>query len=198
MVTNTDKKVALPFTMQQQLGHALCWAAVGTSCALFYNLNSGWTQCKLAGASMKPSPGDCCANPENSPCDTPWYLQNDEDLGSFVTAKIDNNFHKDFISFAQLMNELDQGRVVAYLLEMSIDGEITNMSTFSHFIAIAGYESTATEQNVVVYDPFFGTSEMAYKEFVTNYKCQGGRVEGHKVTHSLVRYTFFSIPDKTS
>ncbi|GAB2576074.1 C39 family peptidase [Spirosoma areae] len=198
MATTTKKKVALTFAMEPQLGHAMCWAAVGASCALFYDPTSGWTQCKLASASITPSPGDCCANPENSPCDITWYLQNKEDIGSFVTAKIAHNFHKGFIPFSQLMNELDQGRVVAYLLEMDIDGEIANMTKFSHFMVIAGYESTDTEQNVIIYDSYFGKSEMAYKEFVTNYKCQGDSVDGHKITRSLVEYTFFSIPAKKS
>ncbi|QJW90116.1 hypothetical protein HNV11_12380 [Spirosoma taeanense] len=198
MVTNTVKKRLLDFTMETQLGHALCWAAVGTSCALFYDSNSSWTQCTLASASITPAPGDCCSDPENSPCDIPWFLQNKQDIGSFVTAGIADNFHKDFISFTQLMEQLDQGRLVAYLLELDIDGEIADMDKFSHFVVIAGYESTTTEQNVTVYDPYFGTSEMPYKEFVTNYKCHGGSVLGHKVTHSLVEYTFFSKPAKKS
>ena len=198
MGTDKNKKLLLDFSMETQLGDAMCWAAVGSSCALFYDPTSGWNQCKLASASIIPSPGDCSKDPEHSACDIPWYLQNKENIGSFVTAGIDNNFKKGHISFQQLMNELDQGRVVAYLLEIDIDGKIDNMSHFTHFLVIAGYDSTGTEQNVTIYDPFFGKSDMPYNEFVANYKCQGGSVEGHKITKGLVEYTFFSKPDKKS
>jgi len=197
MSAKKEKKVSLDFTMQQQLGHAMCWAAVGTSCALFYDSDSKWTQCKLASQSIGPDTGDCCANPEDSPCDIVWYLQNDENLGSFVTAGIARGYKKGFLPYKKLVGELDAGRIIAFLLRMDIDGTINNRNEFSHFVAIAGYEWTDSEENVTIYDSFFGKSEMPYKEFVTNYKCHGGTVLGHAVKDSLVEYTFFSTPTST-
>ena len=194
MTPTTRKKVVLQFTMQDQLGDAMCWAAVGVSCVNFYDPGSKWTQCQLAKESMVPHPHDCCANAEHSPCNTPWYLQNEKGIGSFVTAQIADNFQEGFISFEQLMAELDQGRPVAYLLEIDIDGVLDGRSKFTHFLIVAGYEQTTSEQNVVIYDSYFHKSEMAYQEFVTNYKCHGGVILGHNVTRGLVQYTFFSKP----
>jgi len=44
--------------MQQQTNW--CWAAVGTSTTLFFDPTNALTQCALAGAFLKQSPGFCC------------------------------------------------------------------------------------------------------------------------------------------
>lgn len=44
MATKKRKKNVLKFSMQHQKEDAWCWAAVGTSCALFYAPDSGWHQ----------------------------------------------------------------------------------------------------------------------------------------------------------
>jgi hypothetical protein len=183
MVTQTAQKVSLGFVIQQQEKVTWCWSAVGTSCALFYNSASGWTQCKMATKAIQPSPGNCCGETAIPACDVTWFLENsDRSLGSFIVADIANGFVKGAIPFAQVMAELDAKRPVAYRLKLDYEG-----MTMFHFVVIAGYEVTdAGKQIVSVYDSFFGNAEMEYSRFISNYKYKGS------VTH-----TFLTTPNKS-
>ncbi len=72
-----------------------CWAAVGAACAIFMDKKSGWTQCKMAGESIVPSPGNCCIYPmpNGNKCVQTWYLLNqNQNMGAFYTAGIANGF----------------------------------------------------------------------------------------------------------
>ena len=57
----------LTFDEQLQQQSNWCWAATGTSVALFYDASPAWTQCTLADAAL--GFGGCCAAPNG------WQLQ---------------------------------------------------------------------------------------------------------------------------
>jgi hypothetical protein len=217
MPTKKAKKNVLNFTMQPQQQFAWCWAAVGTSCAHFYDPDSTWTQCKLASASIEPSPGNCCDDPESLDCDKPWYLITPNNQGSFVTTHIPSSFVTGALPVDKLMTEIDQGRLVAFKLEITlehaldfnIDGQEIKIPKFGHFVVIAGYEASMAspnDQNVMVYvhDPFSldkGYSTMTYEVFQTNYKCHGGVVADANSTNGIdsvtgcrVTHSFFTSP----
>jgi len=201
MATKKIKKNVLDFVMQSQQQFAWCWAAVGTSCAHFYDHHSTWTQCKVASASIEPSPGNCCDKPSSLVCDKPWYLITSQKQGSFVTTHISSIIVMGALPVDKLMTEIDQGRLVAYRLEIklehvldfNIDDQDISFQVFGHFVVIAGYESPASspnDENVMVYvhDPFSlekGYSIMAYEVFQTNYKCHGGTVADPKSTNGM-------------
>lgn len=175
-------KTSLQFTIQQQLLPTWCWSAVGTSIALFYNPNSGWTQCKMATEALLPAPGNCCNKPLPSPCNTTWFLQNaDGTKGSLIKAEIANGFVAGAIPYDKLRTELDAGRIVAYRLQLEVEGQ-----KMFHFVAAAGYDNSGDTPMVSIFDSFFGNSVMPYDEFIQHYKYQGF------VTHS-----FFTIPQRT-
>lgn len=216
MATKKKKKTLLDFKMQAQLQPAWCWTAVGTSCALFYDPDSGWTQCKVASKSIVPSPGNCCANPSGLQCDVPGPLLNDNNQGSLATTHIPSRFEEGAIPVRRLIAELDQGRIVAYRLQITLQNEIdltvggneVKMAQFFHFVVIAGYEfsGSADDKNVTVYvyDPFSletGYSTMSYDVFQTAYKCHGGAVpdpthEGapDNETGCTITHSYFTSP----
>ncbi len=209
------KKKVLDFTMQPQEQFAWCWAAVGTSCALFYDPNSGWTQCKVASKSIVPAPGNCCgANASGFKCNLPWPLLNKDNQGSFVTTHIPSRFVEGAIPVQTLIEEINKGQLLAYRLEIKLDHEIDIIPGpeeklipgFWHFVVIAGYQFSGpvNDQNVTVYvhDPFSlekGYSTMTYEVFQKNYQCHGGAIsdlDNHpdQQTNCKITHTFFTSP----
>ena len=186
-----DKKQKdIGFKMQQQQQFFWCWGAVGTSCALYYNPSSGWTQCKVVGGTLAPSNSldeKCCGNLENCTFNRVGFLDNPSKQGSFRTTNIANGYEKGAIPFEKLMSELDQGRPVAYLLTIKLKKPITVDNTvkesFGHFVVVAEYVLNGEDQMVTVYDPYYGKSEMSYQVFTENYKAEAGGV---------VNYSFFT------
>ena len=172
------KKATLPFTMQQQLEEVWCWAAVGASCALFYEPGSGWTQCKVVNQTEPPKSGDCCSGTDRpSDCVVTGLLDNKNHIGSLDTTKIANGFVQGASPFDKLMSEIDAGRIVPYRM---------NIKGLFHFVTISAYQKSAASEMVTVCDPFFGNSDMEYSVFVSDYK-HGG----------LVTHTFFTHPAQT-
>ncbi len=200
MTSKKTKKTILNFNMQHQQQLAWCWSAVSTSCALFYDSDSGWTQCKVASKSIVPSPGNCCgADASGLKCDIPWpLLSPDETEGAFITTHIPSRLVTGPLLVQTLLSELDKGRLVAYRLEIALeheidvveDGQTIRIPKFWHFVVIAGYEINTAEINdhsvtVYVFDPLdepdpvslkIGHSTMSYATFLENYKCHGGVV----------------------
>lgn len=165
--------------MQKQQEMAWCWAAVGTSTALFFDPASDWTQCKIVTTSLDLPPDTCCSQPGGLKCNKTYFLEDSTKTeGSFVEAKVDNGFQAGAIAFERLIAEINQNRPVAYRMQL----EMMNETVF-HFVVIIGYENLNDEQMVTVNDPFFGNSAMPYEEFTQKYQGNG------TVTH-----TFFTKP----
>lgn len=166
------------FTLQQQEEDVWCWAAVGVSCALFYNPNSDWTQCKMVNLTSPPKLGACCNGSDRpSDCVVQGPLDNKKHVGSLDTANIANGFVENAIPFDQLKAEIDAGRVVPFMV--SIDG-------YTHFVVVAAYKQTAEVNEVTVNDPLLGDSTMEYAVFAKHYKING-----------FVKYTYFTKPPQT-
>ncbi len=178
MAETISKKATLPFTIQTQMEEVWCWAAVGASCALFYNPNSGWTQCKVVNQTAPAKSGDCCSGTDRpSDCVVTGFLDNINHIGSLDTTHIANGFEHGAIPFKKLMEEIDAGRIVPYRV---------NINGLFHFVAISSYQKSTASEIVTVNDPFFGNSDMEYSVFSSDYK------HGGFVTH-----TFFTQPPQT-
>lgn len=155
MASKKIKKTVLNFSMQHQQQLAWCWSAVGTSCALFYDSDSRWTQCKLANKSLPlPVLENCCNTPSDSKCDIPWSLLNpDETEGAFITTHIPSRLVTGPLLVQTLLSELDKGRLVAYRLEIALKHKMDvrgrrqtiRIPKFWHFVVIAGYEINAAK-----------------------------------------------------
>lgn len=185
-IEKTKKSVQLKFKVQDQQELLWCWSAVGTSVALFYDENSGWTQCKMASECLEPAPGNCCIvsvdadgkNVRAVGCAEDWYLINgDKSKGSFVRAGIGENYVKGAISYEEVKKEVDAGHPIGFRMKIG---------AFYHFVLVCGYEETEHEQFVAVEDSFYDdTTHMLYTDFCTKYQHRG-----------VVTYTFFSHPPK--
>lgn len=172
----------LPFTVQPQEEALWCWAAVGTSCALYYNPACGWTQCKMATQCLHPKPtGNCCTGgglvQRPKGCKKKWYLvDSSRQLGSLVKAKIGNCFVSGEISYDDLKKEIDAKRLVPFMLKAAF---------LTHFVTVRGYDEQGTQEYVVSedsIDPKFSTT-MLYSDFCNKYR------------HiAKVKYTFFTHP----
>ncbi len=183
------------FVMQPQELPTWCWAAVATSCALFYYSQSDWTQCKVATASLLPPPGNCCERSTGaSVCNKTWYLENEQKLGSFITTHIAGGFVAGALPYERLVSELDEGRPVAYRIEIQLEKPFAGQTSFAHFVVIAGYSYSGTDQQVRVYDSFFGDADMLYSVFIEGYKCHGGTLQGDPIDKATVTHSFFTVP----
>ncbi|MCC6460037.1 MAG: C39 family peptidase [Saprospiraceae bacterium] len=181
--TTTTNKAVLAFTMQEQQEMAWCWAAVGTSTALFFDPSSAWTQCKIVTASLDLPADSCCKQPGGLKCNKTYFLEDPTKTeGSFIEANIANDFQAGAVSFERLMTEINQKRPVAFRMELEMMGE-----KMYHFVVVIGYESLSDQQMVTINDPFFGSSVMPYGEFTQKYQGNGS------VTHS-----FFTKPMPTT
>ncbi|MFT5886324.1 MAG: hypothetical protein ACI9IP_002788 [Arcticibacterium sp.] len=209
MAKRLPKKILLDFNMEKQKEYAWCWAAVGTSSALYYKPSSGWTQCKIVEDTLKPDSVNCCSDPSSMVCDRPFALLNDSHKGALVTAHIQSSYVDGEFTTEELMTDLSKGQLVAYRLEIGLKDTIRLSSTqsiskFFHFVVIAGYKLHGKEVHkknlmVYVYDPFSldeGYSVMSYHTFLNNYKCHGGAVptpnssKSDKTTYARVTHSF--------
>jgi hypothetical protein len=143
------------FPMQNQLESNWCWAAVSTSVDHFYNVSSTVTQCQVVNNQLGRS--DCCNNPGSSNCNVPGYL--DKAL-SFV-GRLDH-WISGTTTYADVVNQVTAWHPLGIRVAWSGGG--------AHFIAATGYEQGNL---VVIDDPIYGTSVVAYNTLMGTYQGSG-------------------------
>jgi hypothetical protein len=137
----------------------------------------------MASKTLGPGVGDCCAKTVNNPCDVEGYLLNDEvtpNVGSFVTAGIDNRYAKKAISYSAVIAQIDAGLPLAYRLEQCVNiGQTTKTFCLTHFVIVSGYDNSTGKKLVKILDSAGGTSSLiSYDDFKTDY-------QGYSVTHTF-------------
>lgn len=146
----------LRFSMQRQQQSNWCWAATATSVALFYDPNSGWTQCAVANGQL--SRNDCCGSGAAGPCNVYGFL--DDALnrtGHFVSIEGGS------VSAGTIMDQMLQRRPLGIRVAWSGGG--------AHFIAATGRQG---EDLVFVSDCGSGsTSVVPYETLRTRYAGSG-------------------------
>ena len=179
----SSTKNILDLQVQTQKRLNWCWSAVGTICAVFLDHGAGWTQCLMASKTLGSGFGDCCAKSNNNKCDVEGFLLNDEvtpNIGSFVTAGIDNHYVKNAISYSDVVKQIDDGLPVAYRLKQCIKiGKTTQTFCLSHFVVLSGYDNSTGKKLVQILDSAGGiTSLIHYDDFITDY-------QGYSITHTF-------------
>ncbi len=149
-----DAGVVLNFNMQAQLQSQWCWSAVATSTSLYYDANSGWTQCTLVNAELGQT--TCCANGATVACNQPWIL----DGALSRTGNLDR-WQAGTQPAAAIGAELLAGRSLGVRIGWAGGG--------GHFVIINGLEGDM----VVVSDPAFGVSTMTLGAFTASYQGNG-------------------------
>src|ERR1019366_3344269 len=134
---------SLPFNMQPQEQTKWCWAATSTSISLYYNANSGWTQCKVACKELNRT--DCCDNSVPNPCNEDGYLN----LALTITGNFVNIINSS-VSFEEVQTEIQKGNIVGVRIGWRSGG--------GHFLAIYGCNSVGSQNFFDVDDPIFGKS----------------------------------------
>lgn len=143
------------FNMQHQLEDNWCWAAVSTSVDHFYNPSSTVTQCQVVNAQLGRS--DCCSNGGSPACNQYGYL----DKALTYVKRLD---HVDSSTepYATVVSQATQWHPLGIRVAWSGGG--------AHFIAATGYEQG---QMVVIDDPIYGNSVVAYGALMGTYQGSG-------------------------
>ena len=166
----TSRTLAL--AVQHQAKTEWCWAAVSTSVNLFFRPTSTHTQCDIAGSVLSLP---CCSGTPASlaACNVPHALH--PVLGRYHLLAADPIVKP--LTFDRLRGEIDAGRPVCVLIKwLDHSGKLTDRG---HFIALNGYRVTpGLKQFVSITDPFYGPSEIAYAQFVSD---KGGYRDGRGV-----------------
>ena len=148
---------SLAFTMQHQKQTNWCWAAVSTSVSLFYNANSGWTQCSVANSSLGQS--TCCSSPSSSFCNKPWYLNE-----ALTTTSNLNSYTSGAQVMSTIQAQINAGKPIGCRIQWRPSG--------GHFVLINGYNVQAS--TVDIRDPWYGNSNgLSLNTFTNNYKGSG-------------------------
>jgi hypothetical protein len=144
------------FAIEQQLQTNWCWAAVSVSVARFYEGQTAWSQCTVAGAELNRT--DCCGGGAATSCNIPWYL--DSVLTRVQHLRLMN---AGTIPFGGVQTEINANRPLGCRIGWSTGG--------GHFVTIAGWmlASDGTEY-VEVFDPFYAYNQTPYQSFVSTYQ----------------------------
>jgi len=172
MATGIDLK----FTMQDQRHDKWCWAAVGASCALYYDAGSDWTQCKIVNNQLSRPEWNCCDDNPVSNCNVIGMLvKSKPDTGALQLPGVYKSTQEGAVPFGELKAELEAMAPVAFSLKLSLKEGVEGQDQFGHFVVIAGCREVAGKQLVTVYDsiPGSGFAEMTYETFLHDYKCHG-------------------------
>ena len=151
----------LVFDMQHQLQDNWCWAAVSTSISIYFDENSGWTQCKMVNQALEET--TCCnANSASTDtCNRQWYLHKAlEKTGNL------SQLERGAQTFEKIANEIREGRPLGCLIKWD-DGE-----GGGHFVIISGVDEE--EQTLDILDPWNGpTDDLPYNVFAKKYRGDG-------------------------
>ncbi len=140
----------LNFTMQHQTETEWCWAANSCSVGLFYDSDSGWTQCKVANKTLNRT--DCCDNPGSADCNKAYYLNMGLD-----TVGHWSQWTQGKATMSQVESEINGGRPLCFRIAWNAGG--------AHFIAIYGYSG----ENINLGDPWYGNSIQPYSTLTSTY-----------------------------
>ncbi|HEY0411570.1 MAG TPA: papain-like cysteine protease family protein [Allosphingosinicella sp.] len=152
------KANSLPQFMQQQTQGNWCWAANGASVGNLYWGSGTYTQCGIANTCQGKT--TCCADP--SGCNQYGYL--DQALSA---ANSFDSMVQGTTGFAVLQGRVDNGQPVGTRVAWNGGG--------AHFTMVAGYDNNGN--TIVIQDPWYGTSTIAYSAYPSNY--QGGGTWTH-------------------
>jgi len=143
------------FPMQQQLQSNWCWAACSTSVDHFYNPSSTVTQCQVANNQTNRT--DCCTNGSGSGCNIYGYL----DRALTFVNRLDH-MTGSTTAYNDLVAQINAWRPLGIRVAWSGGG--------AHFIVASGYEQGSL---VVIDDPIYGTSVVAYNTLKGTYQGSG-------------------------
>jgi Papain-like cysteine protease AvrRpt2 len=149
----------LAFNMQPQTQKNWCWAAVVVSTHLFYGGNQWTMQCKLVDHELGLT--SCCQNGSSPACNRCWRLHKAlQTTGNF------RHFTRQPESWNVVTQQITSQRPLGVRIELP--------GNRGHFLIVSGCITTpAGHQNVVVQDPWFGSTTVRYAALVSGY--QGGR-----------------------
>jgi len=147
----------LNFTMQHQETSQWCWAAVGTSNALFFNPASGWTQCSLANSQLARA--DCCSAPIPPACVVPSQL----DTSLSIVGHLRSTLPRSCV-FSECDREISNGKPLNFRIEWS-DGS-------GHFATIIGIGDPSDEL-LEVTDPLYDSSTIPVGVLTAAYRGNG-------------------------
>ena len=177
--------------MQTQQMDCWCWLAVGTSIALYYDQDSGWTQCECLNLTDPQLHSICCDGKEalkKAKCDVTGFLVNREvTKGSFITTGLavpgdTSTFTEGLFSFEQIRECIDRGQPMAVNIITNEKHEYPNgaIGTFAHFIAIIGYEVVNGTEYVYLADPMYLDQDDVNENLMT--------YENLKSSYDLITY----------
>jgi Papain-like cysteine protease AvrRpt2 len=153
----------LSFHMQQSCFTNWCWAAVGVSVALYYDVNCGVKQCTLANRELQRS--DCCS----TPCHVDTVAFNvTNSLGSTLNRVrcLDRAVRMQVATRSEVRDELRAGRPVCARMAWAGGG--------AHFVTIIHFDPVT--DTLVIEDPFFGRMpNVSFNQFCSHYSDQDGR-----------------------
>lgn len=134
----------LPLAIRNQEQDNWCWCAVGAGIGDFYH-GTATLQCAFASTVLRKAANACCGTSSGGPCDKPWYL--DRALTTAGCFERVDDVSTSPTSFADVKNEIDAGQPLGVRIQWQTAG--------AHFIAIAGYSTSATGDEIVtVEDPY--------------------------------------------
>jgi Papain-like cysteine protease AvrRpt2 len=152
---------ALNFKMQDQEQSEWCWAAVAASTSMHYDPNSGWTQCKVAGAELQVQ--NCCQDPLPAACNKRWRVHS-----ALRTTKNLTRFTTNAEKFSVVQHEIDSQRSLCARIGWK-------GSNSGHFVVIDGYDDSGGLQLLTVRDPNakVRTAIVNYATLVKGYQGSG-------------------------
>jgi len=143
------------FPMQHQLYNEWCWAAVTSSVDHFYNPESTLTQCLVVNQQRGRS--DCCSNGGSSDCNQPGYTDQALQAAGRLSQSVGSA-----ASYATVVQQTSAWTPIAMRIGWAGGG--------GHAIVASGYESNSM---VVIDDPWYGPSVVAYNTLVNAYQGSG-------------------------
>jgi hypothetical protein len=153
----------LPFLIEMQQGTLLCWAAVATSVARFYNPGSTWTQCTVANSVLGVT--TCCAAID--PCNQDAFLESA--LAATANLAAPPEFRLDL---SDIKMELDGKRPIGIRIGFG--------ASVGHFVVLSGYDdSVAGGETVTLSDPAGAQNTILYSEFLEPASYPGGGMWTH-------------------
>lgn len=149
----------MPFNIQTQQQTLWCWAAVAASIDAYFAPSAAKDQSTVADGVLHR--GDC--SPTNRHCNQTSPLQD----ALKVVGKLREPPLTKPLEFDALRQQIDQKLPVCVRIEWPDGG--------GHFVVISGYSITPLgKQMVIVKDPWYVDSVLAFEELSSDYLLAGG------------------------
>jgi papain like cysteine protease AvrRpt2 len=152
-----------PFRIQHQEQDQWCWAAVAASLCVFYQDDTGRTQCELANRFLEAVSGDvdCCSEGSSDECNVPFGLSSALRVLGHIQLPA-----RGALSFEDLGAQISANRPVAVRILME--------DFSAHFIVVTGCDQTSDGRRwVKVADPSVASANLAtieYDDLRKNYR----------------------------